>query len=117
MNHTPDTTMTAGNGGNFEPRQAAALLGETIRQARRELEPYPPWLSVVRAVTVLAGCGAVWLSVRGQHPYTGPPLAVAIPAVLAFVIINFGATLAIAKRASAGVRGKSRLHRAEVAVM
>ena len=26
MNHTPDTTTTAENGGNFDPQQAAALL-------------------------------------------------------------------------------------------
>src|SRR5947207_5213625 len=105
------------DGTSFNPRQAAALLGETTRQARRQLEPYPAWLSVIRAVTALAACGAVWLSVRGQHPYTGPTVAVAIPVVLAFVIINFGATVAVAKRARPGVSGKSRLHRSEIAVM
>ena len=26
MNHTPDTTASADNGGNFNPQQAAALL-------------------------------------------------------------------------------------------
>ena len=74
MNHTPDTTA-AGNGGNFDPQQAAALLDQTTQQARRQLEPSPPWLLVIRAVLVLAVCGAVWLSVRGQHPYTGPTAA------------------------------------------
>ena len=34
MNPTPDTT-TAGNSGNFDPRQAAALLDQTTQQARR----------------------------------------------------------------------------------
>ena len=46
MNHTPDAA--AGDGGAFDPRQAA------------------------RAVLVLAALGAVWLSVRGQHPYRAP---------------------------------------------
>ncbi len=117
MNHPPDSTVTADNGANFDPRQAAALLGETTRQARRQLEPYPPWMSVIRAVTALAACGAVWLSVRGQHPYEGPPLAVAIPVVAAFVIINFAATVAVAKHANTGVSGKSRLRPPEIAVM
>ena len=53
MNHIPDTT-TAGNGGNFDPQQAAALLDQTTQQARRQLEPAPPWLLAIRAVVVLA---------------------------------------------------------------
>jgi hypothetical protein len=117
VNRTPHATITADNGGNFDPGQAAALLGETSQQARRQLEPYPPWMSVIRAVMALAACAVVWLSVRGQHPYQGPTLAVAIPVVTAFVVINFAATVAVAKRASAGVSGKSRLHRTEIAVM
>src|SRR6266487_5130645 len=116
MNPRPDTT-SAGNGGNFDPQQAAALLDQTTQQARRQVEPSPPWMLVIRAVIVLAACGAVWLSVRGQHPYKGPAAAVAIPVVLAFVVVNFGATVAVAKRATAGVSGRSRLRRAEIAVM
>jgi hypothetical protein len=116
MNDTHGS-ITAGDGGNFEPRQAATLLDQTTQQARRQLEPYPPWMFVIRAVMVLAACGAVWLSVRGQHPYKGPTVAVAIPVVLAFVLVNFGATVAVAKRATTGVSGKSRLRPAEVAVM
>jgi hypothetical protein len=119
MNHTPATatdTDTAGNGGSFDPRQAAALLDQTTRQTRRQLEPYPPWILAVRAVMVLAICGAVWLSVRGQHPYHGPTPAV-IPVVLAFAALNLGATVAVARRATAGVSGRSRLRPAEMIVM
>jgi hypothetical protein len=115
VNHTPDTT-SAGNGGSFDPQQAAALLDQTTQQARRRLEPAQPWLLVIRAVLVLAVCGAVWLSVRGQHPYKGPTAAV-LPVVFAFVVVNFGATVAVARRATAGVSGRSRLRRAEIAVM
>jgi hypothetical protein len=116
MNHTSDTTTAADNGGNFDPQQAAALLDQTTQQARRQFEPYPPWLLVIRAVMVLAACGAVWLSVRGQHPYKGPTAAV-IPVVFAFVVVNLGATVAVAKRATAGVSGRSRLRPAEITVM
>ena len=41
MNHTSDTTA-AGNGGNFDPQQAAALLDQTTLQARRQFSPAPP---------------------------------------------------------------------------
>jgi hypothetical protein len=116
MNHTPDSATTAGNGGNFDPRQAAALLGQTTQQARRKLEPSPPWLLATRAVMVLAACGAVWLSVRGQHPYRGPTAA-DIPVLVAFIVINFGATVAVRERATAGVRGRSRLRPAEITVL
>jgi hypothetical protein len=116
MNPTPDTTTSAGNGGNFDPQQAAALLDQTTQQARRKLEPSPPWLLVIRAVMVLAACGAVWLSVRGQHPYRGPTAA-DIPILVAFIVINFGATVAVRERAIAGVRGRTRLRPAEITVL
>ena len=115
MNHTPDAA-TAGNGGNFDPRQAAALLDQTTQQARRKFEPYPPWLLVIRAVGVLVVFGAVWLSVRGQHPYKYPTAAV-IPVVIAFGVLNLVATVAVARRATAGVSGRTRLRPAEIAVM
>jgi hypothetical protein len=115
MNPTPGTA-TAGNGGSFDPQQAAALLGQTTQQARRQFEPSPPWFLAVRAVMVLVAYGAVWLSVRGQHPYTHPTIA-ALPGVFAFVVVNLGATVLLARRATAGVSGRSRLRPAEIAVM
>ena len=63
MNSTPDTTTPAGNGGNFDPRQAATLLDQTTQQARRKFQPSPPWLLVTRAVMVLAALGAIWLKI------------------------------------------------------
>jgi hypothetical protein len=110
-------STAAGNDGIFNPQQAAAMLSEATRQAQRQLQPYPPWMLVIRAVMALAACGAVWLSVRGQHPYTGPAAAVTAPVIAAFVLINFAATVAVARRASTGVSGRSRLHPVEIAVM
>ena len=115
MNHTPDTT-TAGNGGDFDPQQAAALLDQTTRQARRRLEPAQPWLLAIRAVAVLAAFGAVWLSVRGQHPYRYPTAA-AIPVVITFGILNLVATVTVARRATAGVSGRTRLRLAEITAL
>jgi hypothetical protein len=115
MNPTPDAT-TAGNGGTFDPQQAAALLTQATLQARRKLEPSPPWLLVIRAFIALAAYGAVWLSVRGQHPYQHPTAAV-IPVVIVLALINLGATLAIARRATTGVTGRSRMRAADIAIM
>ena len=115
MNHASDTTA-AGNGGTFDPRQAAALLEQTTQQARRKFEPSPPWLLATRAVLVLAALGAIWLSVRGQHPYRGPTAA-DIPVLIGFIVVNFAATVAVRKRATAGVSGRSRFTEGEIAVL
>jgi len=115
MNHASDTTA-AGNGGTFDPRQAAALLEQTTQQARRKFEPSPPWLLATRAVLVLAALGAIWLSVRGQHPYRGPTAA-DIPVLIGFIVVNFAATVAVRRRATAGVHGRSRFSQGEILVL
>jgi hypothetical protein len=115
VNHTPDTTA-AGNGGTFGPEQAAALLDQTTQQARRKFQPSPPWLLVTRAVMVLAALGAIWLSVRGQHPYRGPTAA-DIPVLVAFIIVNFAATVGVRRHAIAGVSGRSRFSQGEITVL
>ena len=113
MNHTSDTA--AGNGDTFSPQQAAALLDEATWEARRKLVPNPPWVLVTRGVLVLAACGAVWLSVRGQNPYTGPTNA-DIPILIAFIVLNAALAVSFRRRAGAGVRGPSRLRPAEIAI-
>jgi len=70
------------------------------------------WVSLA----VLAVCGTVWLTVRGQHPYRGPTAAV-IPVLVAFIVLNFCATVAVRERAIAGVRGTTRFRPAEITVM
>jgi hypothetical protein len=116
MNSTPDTTTPAGNGGNFDPRQAATLLDQTTQQARRKLAPSPPWLLAARGVAVLAALGAIWLTVRGQHPYRGPTGA-DIPILIGFVIVNFAATVGVREHAMTGVRGQTRFRPAEIIVL
>src|SRR5215469_5313701 len=104
MSTTPGAS-SAENGGSFDPRQAAALLDQTTQQARRRLAPSPPWVLATRAVMVLAALGAIWVSVRGQHPYRGPTAA-DIPVLIAFIVINFALTVTLRQRAMAGVRGR-----------
>jgi dolichol kinase len=112
MNHTPDPAA-AGPGGTFDAEQAATLLDHTTRQARRQFQPSPPWLLATRAVMVLAALGAIWLSVRGQHPYRGPTAA-DIPVLIAFIVLNFTATVGVRRHAIAGVSGRSRFSQGEI---
>ncbi len=65
-----------------------------------------PLLAVLGAGVVLAALGAVWLSVRGQHPYTGPTAAglVVMYGILAgwiAVVVSFR------RRQLTGVKGRS----------
>src|ERR1700734_3292889 len=116
MNHTPDTTADSGNGGTFDAQQAAALLDQTTQRARRKLTPSPPWLLATRGIAVLAALGAIWLSVRGQHPYQGLTSADG-PILIGFVVLNFAATVTVRQHAMTGVRGPTRFRPAEITVL
>ena len=74
MNETfdSDTTETDEDERGLDPRDAARLLVQTQRRAQRELDFRSPWLSLLAAAAALVAFGAVWLSVRAQHPYKGP---------------------------------------------
>lgn len=93
--------------------EAARLLTQTRRQAQRDLDYRSPLLSLVAAVVVLVGFGTVWLTVRGQHPYTGPT-AVSLVVLYALIAARIGTVIYAQSRAGAGVTGRSvRLRRAE----
>jgi hypothetical protein len=109
------STTMAENNSEFGPQQAAALLNQTTRQARRQLEPHPPWLLATRAAGALLVYGSLWLSVRGQHPYMWPTAAAA-PGAIAFGLLNTAAVVAAAKRATAGVSGRSPVRRTDIAM-
>jgi hypothetical protein len=108
MNGTSDsdTTETYEDQGGLDPREAARLLAQTQRQAQRDLEFRSPWLTLLAAAVVLVAFGAVWLSVRGQHPYKGPT-AVALVVLYAVVLLRIGTVLYAHRRAKAGVSGRS----------
>lgn len=120
MSNTSGASPTAaagnGDGDGLDPQDAAALLRDTTRRARRQLEPFPPLMSAVRAGIALATYGTIWLTVRGQHPYHGPT-SLDIPIVLALAAVNLGAAIVLARRAYAGVSGKSKLQPVEILIM
>lgn len=112
-----------GNAGTYrderglDPHAAASLLDQTRREAQRELDFRSPWLSVVAAAVVLVGFGAVWLSVRNQHPFTGPTTA-SLWVLYPLIAVRIATVLHAHRRASAGVSGRSiKLRRVEVAAI
>ncbi|MGI8714500.1 MAG: hypothetical protein ACR2NR_15260 [Solirubrobacteraceae bacterium] len=103
--------------GGLDPREAARLLQRTTRQAQRGLDFRSPGLSLLAAVVALLAFGAIWLSVRGQHPYKGPtPAGLVVLYVL--VAIRIGSVIYAPRHAQAGVSGRSvRRVRAEGAAL
>jgi hypothetical protein len=99
-------TTTVDEGGEFDPRAAAALLEQTTRRARRQFEFPSPLLSLIQAASLLAAYGAIWVSVRGQNPYTGPS-GTAIVELYFFVAVAAIAVGLDARRARAGISVRS----------
>jgi hypothetical protein len=91
----------------LDSHAAALLVDEATRDARRQLDPRPPWLWALAAVAVPGIYAALWLSVRGQNPYRGPNLGV-IGIVYIVVAVLALAGAGIYLRARAGVHGPSR---------
>jgi hypothetical protein len=111
MNHASDTTTAAGNGGNFDPQQAADLLNQATWQARRTFTPLTPMLWVFRAVVAIVAFGGYWLSVRGhQDPYSAPSGGL-LAVIFVLVAINIGWSTWTIGRAGAGVSGPAQRKR------
>jgi len=104
--HDMHNTATVDEGGEFDPRAAAQLLEQTTRRAQRQFEFPSPLLSLIQAAALLGAYGAVWLSVRGQHPYSGPSGA-ALAELYGFVAVAAVAVSLDGRRARAGVTGRS----------
>jgi hypothetical protein len=108
--HDAEQTVTSDEAAELDPRTAAALLERTTRRAERQFDIKPPLLMLSGAPVVLVAYGAVWLSVHGQHPYSGPSgtaLAVLYSALLVWIV---GVTV-VFKRATSGVSGRSSRQR------
>jgi hypothetical protein len=107
--HTSETPATDDD-RELDPREAAALLEQATRRAQRQLDLHPPMMMLVAAFVVLVAYGAVWLSVRNQHPYDGPSGAAL--AVLYGTLAAWGIFVAITtRRATSGVSGRSSQRR------
>jgi hypothetical protein len=103
-------TATVDERGEFDPRAAATLLEQTTKRAQRQFQLPSPLVSLIQAAAVLGAYGAIWLSVRGQHPYDGPSLA-ALAALYGFIAVAAVAASLHVRRATAGVSGRSSRQR------
>jgi hypothetical protein len=89
-----------------DPTGAAVLLREAQQQARRELRVNLPALYMAFGLTVFIGYGALWISVRDQHPYRGPTGGVV--ALLGLVLLLSAVVRAgLVGRAGMGVGGRT----------
>lgn len=108
-NDTDQTTPVSDDDG-LDPREAARLLEQAKREAKRQLNLSPPWITAFMAAVILVGYGALWLSTRGQHPYRGPSAA-AILLVYVGVAVSIGVTAKVYQRATAGISGPAMRQR------
>ncbi len=108
MNGTREThdTTTGEDGSGLDPREAAKLLEQTRREAQRKFDMRSPGLSLLGATTVLVALGAVWLSVRGQHPYKGPTAA-GLLVMYGVLFCWIGVVVTANRRAMTGLSGRS----------
>jgi hypothetical protein len=118
MNSSQDNTSSApiapgGGAGNragdgaFDPRSAAAVLTDTRIRARRGFAQRTPLVCAFSALVLLVVYGALWLSVRNQHPYVGPTLGV-VGLVYGVVAVSAVVSTTRYRRAVRGVHGQSR---------
>jgi len=94
----------------MDPLSAAGIMRQAQEHARSELTVNRPLLWSGAGLFYLLAYGTVWLAVRGQRPYQGPPgwaLGVLTGLVLIVVII----AAAVANRAVSGVGGQSSRRR------
>ena len=90
----------------LDARQAAELLQRSADHARQRLVANLPLIYAAWGLAWVIGCGAMWLSVLGQHPFRGASGWAA--AVLGVGIGLAGVATAItAARASSGIGGVS----------
>lgn len=111
----------AGSGGGaamteeaaMDPRDAATIMRDAGEHARRELNPNDPVIYASWALVLLLTNGIIWLAVRGQRPYLGPP-GWALGVVAGLVVIFLIAYAAVISRAASGVGGATARRRRAV---
>ena len=106
VNKAADLNEAAG----MDVQQAAAIMRQARERAQRQLAVRRPVLFLTWGLVVLIGYLALWLSVRGQHPFHGPTP----PAVVTLIVLFVAAaviTAWVVDRASSGVGGPSVLQR------
>lgn len=102
-----DVDDTEAAGEELSPGAAASLLASTERHARRQFTRVNPYAALFGSLVLLTCYGSLWLSVRGQHPYTGPSLGV-IGLVYAIVVVSTIVLRRVFVPGTAGVTGRTK---------
>ena len=90
----------------LDPREAARLLDQAERDAKRRFNLSPPWTMTAVGAVILVAYGALWFSTRDQDPYSGPSLT-AVALVYAAVAVSIAVAARVYQRATGGVSGPS----------
>jgi hypothetical protein len=92
----------------LDARQAAELLQRSADQARQRLTVNYTLIYAAWGVVWLVGCGAMWLSVLGQHPFRGAAgwAAAILGTGIGLAVIATGVTVGRATRGIGGVSAR-----------
>jgi hypothetical protein len=112
MNEETGTTSASESGEavTMNAEGAALIMQQARERATSELRVRRPVLFLTWGLALLIGYGAMWLSVRGQHPYHLPAWPTLLLALLLFVIAA-GITAQVVDQAASGVGGGSEVQR------
>ena len=112
MNEETGITSAPGSGETeaMDAQGAAVIMQKARERAGSELRIQRPVLFVTWGLAVLIGYGAMWLSVRGQHPYQGPAWPTLLLALLLLAIAAI-ITAQVVDWAASGVGGRSEVQR------
>ncbi len=100
----------AGTDEELDVQSAAAIVQEASARATRALVVRRPILFAVWGVAWIAIDGLIWLSVRGQRPYSGPTPAALIELTV-IVVAAVLVTVILVGQAATGIGGLSAVHR------
>ncbi len=94
----------------MDAQGAAVIMQQARARAGSELRVRRPLLFVTWGLVLLIGYGAMWLSVRGQHPFHGPAWQALLLSFL-LLLIALIVTAQIVDWAASGVGGRSAVQR------
>lgn len=104
---------TVGEGATMDPREAAKILEQTQRQARRAFDIESPVVAVVGAGVFLFGYGAAWLSMQNLHPQV--PALWSLGVLYGLIAISAIVGSVTMSRATAGVTLSTTARRQQLA--
>ena len=104
--NVPESAESVG----MDAQDAAVIMQQARERAGSELRVRRPLLFVTWGLAVLIGYGAIWLSVRGQHPFHGAAWQALLLSFL-LLLIALIVTAQIVDWAASGVGGRSEVQR------